>query len=311
MGSKFSKSDNEEVKMEPQFWGAKLFENSKKDNQYDCEIFSTTQNTQTQDNTDNSIIQVKPENKTENQIENENVPYIFEYKGLGSSVILAGSFLDDWQEYKPLVKNPDTDTFELVEYLTKTKHYFKFIVDNKWICSNQYPTTNDNSNNQNNFVDLTNYNPPEDLIKREEIRKGEIKIKPHLSKVIILDKNKIKKNNYNCRYPLTHELNSTAPSIIEHYKSCFNMDYLSNQDKIIFKDKKKKYLDYKEKDCHTENNTYKKILPCPHEKLMHFCENIDNIKDISKRYTKVSSCIRNKHKYLTVIYYKPIKTEKK
>ena len=310
MGSKFSRSDNEEVKIEPQFWGSNIYSNSKKNNQYDCEILSTTQNTQTQDITDNSITQAKPVIKTENQNEDQKFPYKFEYKGLGSSVILTGSFLDDWKEYKPMVKNPDTDIFELVEYLTKTKHFFKFIVDNKWVCSNQYPTTNDNSNNQNNFVDLVNYTPPEDLIKREEIRKGEIKLKPHRSKVIILDKNKTKKNNYDCKYPLTHELNSTAPSVIEHYMPCFNLDYISNQDKIAYKGKKK-YLLYKEKNHLTENNTYKKILPCPHEKLMHFFENIDDIKDINKRYIKVSSSIRNKHKYLTVIYYKPRKTEKK
>ena len=243
MGSKFSRSDNEEVKIEPQFWGSNIYENSKKNNQYNCEILSTSQNTQTQDITDNSITQARPVNKTENQNENQKFPFKFEYKGLGSSVILTGSFLDDWKEYKPMVKNPDTDIFELVEYLTKTKHFFKFIVDNKWVCSNQYPTTNDNSNNQNNFVDLVNYTPPEDLIKREEIRKGEIKLKPHRSKVIILDKNKTKKNNYDCKYPLTHELNSTAPSVIEHYMPCFNLDYISNQDKIAYKGKKK-YLLY-------------------------------------------------------------------
>ena len=61
MGSKFSRSDNEEVKIEPQFWGSNIYANSKKNNQNDCEILSTTQNTQTQDITDNSITQAKPE----------------------------------------------------------------------------------------------------------------------------------------------------------------------------------------------------------------------------------------------------------
>ena len=31
---------------------------------------------------------------------------------------------------------------------------------------------------------------------------------------------------------LAHELNSTAPNAIVHYKPCFNIDYQSNQDKI-------------------------------------------------------------------------------
>ena len=58
MGSKFSRSDNEEVKIEPQFWGSNIYENSKKNNQYNCEILSTSQNTQTQDITDNLNIKV-------------------------------------------------------------------------------------------------------------------------------------------------------------------------------------------------------------------------------------------------------------
>ena len=59
-----------------------------------------------------------------------------------------------------MIKNVETEIFEKIIYLPRAKHYFKFIVDNKWVCSNQYPTTMDNSNNQNNFIDLTNYTPP-------------------------------------------------------------------------------------------------------------------------------------------------------
>ena len=38
---------------------------------------------------------------------------------------------------------------------------------------------------------------------------------------------------------------------------------------------------------------------------MHFCQNINDLKNTKKRYVKGCSTIRNKHKYLTVIYYKP------
>jgi hypothetical protein len=67
-----------------------------------------------------------------------------------------------------MVKNEETQIFELIVELPKKIHYFKFIVDNKWVCSSQYQTIMDNSHNQNNFIDLTEYIPPKDLVKKEE-----------------------------------------------------------------------------------------------------------------------------------------------
>ena len=99
---------------------------------------------------------------------------------------------------------------------------------------------------------------------------------------------------------MVHELNSTAPNTIVHYKPSFNIDYQSNQDKIDAK----LNFNYKEKNPLTENNTYKKILICPHEKLMHFCQNINDLNNL-KRYTKGCTTTRNKHKFLTVVYYRP------
>ena len=295
MGSKFSKSNNEEVKIGPQYWGTNTNNNSIKYNKYDCDTFSTSE--QTQENTESTIVSTRPVTEKE-----KLYPFKFEWKGLGSTVILAGSFLDNWKDFKPMIKNQETEIFELIINLPKKIHYFKFIVDNKWVCSNQYQTTVDNSNNQNNFIDLTNYVPPDYLVKMEENKKT--KNKSHKRKVIVLDMNDIKKNNYNCKYPLFHELNTTAPSVIQHYEPCFNIDYQSNQDNLK-KLSKKKGLNYKEKNTLTENNTYKKILPCPHEKLMHFCQNINDLKNTKKRYVRGCATIRNKHKYLTVIYYKP------
>ena len=266
MGSKYSKSNNEEVKSKPQCWGSNFDDNSIKNNKYDIDTYSSSH--QTQENTDSTILSIKQitenenkkkENEEEKEKEKEKeklCTFKFEWKGWGSSVFLAGDFLNNWKDHTPMVKNAETQIFELILDLPKKIHYFKFIVDNKWVCSDQYPTSMDNSNNQ---------------------------------------------NNYNCKYPLAHELNSTAPNAIVHYKPCFNIDYQSNQDKIDAK----LNFNYKEKNPLTENNTYKKILICPHEKLMHFCQNINDIKNTNKRYIKGCTTIRNKHKYLTIVYYKP------
>ena len=62
------------------------------------------------------------------------------------------------------------------------------------------------------------------------------------------------------------------------------------------------FLIYKERNFSTENNTYKKIMTCPHEKLMHFCSNLG---DISNKFYRLSTTVRTKHKFLTLVYYKP------
>ena len=100
-----------------------------------------------------------------------------------------------------------TEVFELLLYLPKAKHQFKFIVDNKWICSNQYPTMADERGIINNYIDLTNYTPQDNLKEKHSNKKN---------------------NEYNTRLPLNCELNLTAPNIIEHYRPKFNLDYQSN-----------------------------------------------------------------------------------
>ena len=302
MGTKSCKSKKNRIIIEPQFWGNNAYNKSNKYEKNSWDTYSSSQ--QTQDDTESTTIPAKTKaekiEKTEKKQKEELLPFKFEWKGLGSRVILAGEFLENWTKYEPMIKNPQTEVFEKIIKLPKTKHYFKFIVDNKWVCSNQYPTTMDNSNNQNNFIDLTNYTPPKELKQIEEFKKGILK--PHRSKVIVLDMKD--KTKYNCEFPDSHELNSDAPSTIIHYKQSFHLDYQSNQ-KIIKKISKKRNLNFKVKNALNENNTYKKILPCPHEKLMHFCQNINDLKNWKKNYLRGSTTIRNKHKYLTIVYYKP------
>lgn len=291
MGSKSSKTEQEntmegEIKLQTEFWGANTYQNS---NKYD-ESFSTSQNTQMEENSPKSIKKEK------------TYPFKFEWKGSGKSVLLAGSFLDNWNDIKVMVKNNNTEIFEIVVYLTKTKHQFKFIVDNKWICSRQYPTIPDERGIINNYIDLTNYSPPENLLKSEQKKKYEAK---NLNKKKNKDINDYYNSGYNTSLALKCELNMIAPAIIEHYTPNFCLEYQSNQNFIA----KKKYLKYKEKNLMTENNTYKKILVFPHEKLMHLCPNIDSLNsdknNNQNNYLKVSTTIRNRHKFLTTVYYKP------
>ena len=275
MGSKSSKSKNsqdkeiKELKLKPEFWGSYNYD----------ETFSTSQNTQSEENSGKTLKEKK-------------CPFKFEWKGNGKSVLLAGSFLDNWNNIKVMTKNNDTETFERVVYLPKAKHQFKFIVDNKWVCSNQYPTIADERGIINNYIDLTNYFPKENNSEKNQKKNFYFNIN-------------LKNNEYSTKLPLFYELNMTAPNIIEHYRPLFNLNYQSNQSFIS----KKKYLKYKEKNLVTENNTYKKILVFPHEKLMHICPCVNDLnlseENKNNNYIKICTTIRNKHKFLTTVYYKP------
>ena len=303
MGTKYSQSNNEEMKEQKKL--PKTFNNNKN---YNCETEDLSLIITTKENTDNSSLTTT----TENMDNNKNmVPFNFEWKGRGNQVILKGTFANNWKDEIILNKNIKTGIFEKTIYLPKTKHSFKFIVDNVWVCSNQYPTIKDNANT-NNFIDLTNANPNPNLVEKQ-LKVEENKIEANIN--IINNNNNIKniggekktkkaKKIFDCKIPSYNELNITAPTIIHHYKPTFNINYQSRQDLIVFKGKKPT-LKYKEKNFNNENNTYGKIMVWPHEKLLHLCPHLDELNEDNDNYFKICTTVRIKHKYLTLVYYRP------
>ena len=85
----------------------------------------------------------------ETQEDNSKVPFTFYWKEGGNKVQLTGNFVN-WNQY-----------FEMTEYEKGNFKceiiYFKFIVDNKWVFSNNYEKRDDGHYNINNYIDLTNY----------------------------------------------------------------------------------------------------------------------------------------------------------
>ena len=301
MGSKYSQNNREEKSSE---------QNYNINQKLNIEPYETSLSIKTNEYTEKSSMTTTTEN-----IDNlmNRVPYKFEWKGEGNQVLLTGDFLD-WKGKIIMKKNENTGYFEVVIPLERKKHRFKFIVDGNWACTNQYPTEPDEHNNLNNFITLNNYLPPEEFqtIKAEKILKNKINLNESIKteednnskNQIITKKEEQRKKLYNCKYPLINELNTLAPIIMLHYKPIFFLDYPSRQDFIKQKEGTN-FLTYKEKNFNTENNTYKKIMTCPHEKLMHFCANLDDIKNIDNDFFRLCTTVRNKHKFLTLIYYKP------
>lgn len=295
MGTKYSKGNTEEIKDQAK----KKYHNNKN---YKCETDDISLNLQTKENTDNSSITTASEILDISQIKHEFVPFTFEWKGNSSKVVLTGSFLNNWNTFITMQKNEKTGIFQKTFLLPRTKHQFKFIVDNNWVCSDQYPTMPNEFNGLNNFIDLTNINPPETIKKKEN---NDNNTNNKINKIINEENNNIslkkQKKTYNCKWPLINELNTSAPCIMQHYIPRFDINYQSNQQLIWMKFQ----LEYKEKNFNTENKTSEKILIWPHEKLMHICPNIKDLSEENVNYFRSCSTVRNKHKYLTIVYYKP------
>ena len=295
MGSKLSKSQND-TKIEDNSLKSSITNTNNnittklEINKLSNEISNT--NTTLLTGTTAETVSQEVNNKISNNKE-ELVPFKFEWNGNANEVKISGSFLDNWENYLPLMKNNEKNNFEIILILTKKIHFFKFIVDNKWVISDNYPSTKDISNNLNNFIDLTSYIPPVELVKYKKALDKKEKLRE-----------KKKDNNYDCKFPTLNELNVTTPKISGHYKPCFNLDYLSNQN-IIKKFNNKNYLIFDENNILCENTSYKKILQCPHEKLSHMCSSIDN--NANRKYVKFCTSVKNKHKVCTIVYYTPKK----
>ena len=159
---------------------------------------------------------------------NDKVKFKFQWKEASNQVnqklevLLVGSFLKNWDSYEVMEKNEENGLYECEMFLPKKKHFFKFIINSKWLCSDLYPTIPDESNNINNYIDLTNYKETEtdsDKIFNDFNNSNE-----YLTLVEDEDKNK---------YMEMKNLNHLAPIIMMNYQKKFLIDNLSYQDKIV------------------------------------------------------------------------------
>ena len=220
------------------------------------------------------------------EIKSDKVKFKFEYKpdikynNRKIEVLLVGSFLNNWDNFIIMEKNAQSQNYEYETYLSKKIHYFKFIVNNKWLCSDLYPSIYDESNNLNNFIDLTNY--------ENEEKKNEINDTSNIcaSNEIII------------KYPELKILNRKAPRLLYNKKKLLLDMNSKKRDKFSYIEKNNIY-------CYANiNNSYKKVSKLENENIGHLMQEInDNMKD--RNYRKISATERNRNKLLTVVYYIP------
>ena len=244
----------------------------------------------------------------------EKVKYKFKWKAKGQNqnkkleVLLVGSFLKNWESYEVMTKNGENGIYEYEMYLPKKEHTFKFIVNNKWQCSDLYPTKPDEDKNINNYIDLTNYKEPvADKIYNDESfnLSKELNYINNQSVPSIPESKYDNINSKNCNdYPELELLNKNAPKSTSFYRKQFDINNLSRQNNLD-----KSELNVNINDIFniygTVNNSYKKIVTLHHEKLGHLISEISGKFLKKKNYLRISSTERKKHKFLTIIYYKP------
>ena len=228
-------------------------------------------------------------------------------------VMITGSFLNDWNTCIPMIKNPKTNIYEYQISLAKQKHFFKYIINNKWCCSSLYPTIKDESNNVNNYIDLTshnfgnsnkNYNVNEKVNLNVNMKEYNFNIDCEDGNYNdkddgVSDVNNKNNDGYDLKYPLIKDLNLTAPSVISNYRKNFCLEYQSNQNKLFLPNK-----NYKKSNYLKENDGYKKIFEFPNEKIDHLIYNIQDFA-IYKGSIRFCTTERKREKLLTLIYYKP------
>ena len=227
------------------------------------------------------------ENTKISEIKEETFPYKFIWNLGGENVKITGTFLDNWEKELEMKKNIKTGYFEIIINLSKARHEFKFIVDNKWVCSQQYETIKD-KNNYNNIIDLTNYSSNIDCLKNSNDSR-----KKRARKL---------SSEYGTIYAKKSDFDGEVPILPLYLLKSFDINYRAKQNYL--KNKSKSFLNFNLNKKNLLNNEYKPILTISHEKLSHACYKIETDYNNDK-YIKASMTQRNNHKFITFVYYTP------
>ena len=263
--------------------GTILFSSEKSEQKQNKENFKKTENS---NNQNCSLIEELNKSTQTNSIietKKDKVKFKFEWKqdnnysNKSMEVLLVGTFLKSLDNFVTMKKNKDTQIYEYEIYLQKKIYYFKFIVNNKWLCSDLYQTKLDKNNNLNNYIDLTNY------------KKKDKEIENILSNSTDYLKNISDYESF-IKYPELKTLNKN-PSRVFYYKKDFSID--KNNKKFCYG-----YI----------NSSYKKIFKLENDKIGHLIPEMNNIFS-NKNYFRISITERNKNKLVTLVYYKPKKNQ--
>jgi len=229
-------------------------------------------------------------NTTKENYDNNNtseILYTFIWDEGGKNVKVTGSFIN-WSTSFDMKYYPEEKVFKYSHLLTKEKHSYKFIVDGIWKCNQKQPMLKDNSNNTNNYIDLSNYILPKKVEKEKTTKK-----KPKKKKEKKIFKKKLEKG-YDIKFPSKDDLNIEAPVVKEDYLETFLIDSHTNQNFIG----RSLYLNFKTNEPFTEEKSYKELLLAPHISINHSLKSVNKLDLL-----ETGMNFRFRDKNCTLIYY--------
>ena len=235
-----------------------------------------------------------PKKKSSN-LSLKEVPYTFTWDEGGKDIKVTGTFVK-WTKFYEMKYSQKEKRFKCIIRLPREKHEYKFIVDGVWKYSKKQPIKKDDKNNTNNFIDLTNYVPPNNKSKKSinEVKEEKVKIK---EKKIKKKKKIIKKKKdrgYGLIFPNKDMLNSEAPVVQQDYMETFFIDSHSNQNIIG----RSKYFNYKTNEPFTEEKSYKELMFGPHININHSLKCVGR-----KNLLEMGINFRFRDKNCTLVYY--------
>lgn len=232
----------------------------------------------------------------------------------GNDISIIGTFCGWKKKYR--MKKTRKNFFEReipIPNLNKEKCEFKFIVDDKWRCSKNYPQREDEQGNLNNYIDeayindhLNNLrnknNETMSSTNNETNEKREInKSNNDISKDTI-------KSSYGNSFPSEDQLNQEAPNMPDVLAISTSLSEHTHQRHMG----KKKYLKYSPVNlC----SSYKNIFQPGHSYMNHIFMNKNNIKFIkdaekvsnqNANYFQINCNVKIKSKCLSILYFSPI-----
>ena len=263
------------------------FSNSQKDIKENLSISGNDSNNKSLSDSLSSI-DIKIAEETDNKNNISEIPYTFIWDEGGKNVKVTGSFVY-WSISFDMKYYPEEKVFKYTHLLTRDKHSYKFIVDGIWKCNQKQPMIKDNSNNTNNFIDLSNYILP----KKVEKEKTTVKKKQKKKKEKKIIKKKLEEG-YDIKFPTKDDLNIEAPVVKEDYLETFFIDSHTNQNFIG----RSLYLNFKTNEPFTEEKSYKELLLAPHISINHSLKSVNKL-DLLE--TGINFRFRDKN--CTLVYY--------
>ena len=247
---------------------------------------------------------------------NSGLFFNIRWKAAGNHVKIAGAF-SSWKIINMKKNSSKKKIFFEKEIpipkIMKEKYQFKFIVDDEWKCSDNYPKIKDENGNTNNYIDNAYINEHMNYFKNKNNK--EI-ITPYNNEITnfksILNKSKDNskdtKSSYGNIFPTDDQFNE-APKMPDVLGICTPLSEYTKQRNLG----RKIYLKYSPMNlC----SSYKRIFPPGHSYMNHVLFNSKNKKRNKaeekeknfekKNFIKINCNIKNKAKCLSILYFYPL-----